>query len=51
VLLPLLGIVVVGHLAGARAFRRLDPERFSVIVLALVVLTGAASVVAGVLAL
>jgi uncharacterized membrane protein YfcA len=51
VLLPLLGLVVVGHLVGARAFRRLDPERFSVIVLVLVVLTGAASVVAGVLAL
>jgi uncharacterized membrane protein YfcA len=51
VLLPLIGLVVVGHVAGARAFRRLDRERFSVVVLGLVVLTGAASVVAGALAL
>jgi uncharacterized protein len=49
--LPLLGLVVVGHLVGARAFRRLDPERFSLAVLVLVVLTGAASVVAGAWAL
>jgi uncharacterized protein len=51
VLLPLLGLVLIGHLAGARAFRRLDKERFSLAVLVLVALTGLASVVAGVLGL
>lgn len=50
VLVPLLGLVVAGHLAGARLFRRLDPERFSAVVLALVVVAGTASVVAGVAA-
>ncbi len=50
-LLLLLGMVVAGHFLGAWAFRRLDAERFSMIVLALVVLTGAASIVAGLLAL
>ena len=47
VLAALLALVVAGHLVGARAFKRLDPERFSLAVLALVVLTGLASVVAG----
>lgn len=47
VLAPLLGLVVVGHLAGARLFRRLDPERFSALVLALVVAAGVASIAAG----
>jgi len=47
VLVPLLGLVVVGHLAGARLFRRLDPERFSTLVLALVVAAGVASIAAG----
>jgi uncharacterized membrane protein YfcA len=51
VLLPLLGLVVAGHLAGARAFRRIDPRRFSLAVLALVAITGAASVAAGTWAL
>jgi uncharacterized membrane protein YfcA len=51
VLLPLLGLVVLGHFVGAYAFKRLDPERFSLVVLALVALTGAASVLAGVLGL
>ncbi|MFL5869214.1 MAG: sulfite exporter TauE/SafE family protein, partial [Thermoleophilaceae bacterium] len=51
VLLSLLVLVVAGHLAGSRAFRRLDAERFSTMVLVLVILTGAASVVAGVLGL
>jgi len=51
VLLPLLALVVAGHLAGARAFRRLDPRTFSLAVLVLVALTGAASVLAGLLAL
>ncbi|HEY1360390.1 MAG TPA: sulfite exporter TauE/SafE family protein [Thermoleophilaceae bacterium] len=50
-LLLLLGMVLAGHFLGAWAFRRLDAERFSTIVLALVVLTGAASIVAGLLAL
>jgi uncharacterized membrane protein YfcA len=50
-LLQLLALVVVGHLAGARAFRRLDPSRFSLVVLALVVLTGLASATAGVIGL
>jgi uncharacterized protein len=51
VLLPLLVLVLAGHLVGARAFGRLDPRRFSLAVLGLVVLTGAASVIAGALAL
>jgi uncharacterized membrane protein YfcA len=46
-LLPLLGVVVVGHLTGASAFRRLDPSRFRLMVLGLVVVAGAASLVAG----
>jgi uncharacterized protein len=49
--LPLLALVGAGHIAGARAFRRLDPEIFSRVVLGLVVLTGLASVVAGAWAL
>lgn len=51
VLLPLLALVVVGHVAGARAFRRLDPRRFSLVVLAVVAATGLASVVAGLVGL
>jgi uncharacterized membrane protein YfcA len=47
VLVPLVGLVVAGHLVGARAFRRLDPGRFSLVVLGLVAATGAASVAAG----
>jgi uncharacterized membrane protein YfcA len=43
----LLGLVVVGYALGAVAFRRLDHERFYRVVLALVLVTGAASVVAG----
>ena len=43
----LLVLVVVGYAVGAVAFRRLDRELFFNIVLALVVLTGLASVVAG----
>ena len=43
----LLALVVAGYALGALAFRRLDRERFFNVVLVLVVLTGAASVVAG----
>jgi uncharacterized membrane protein YfcA len=46
-LLVLLGLVIAGHLLGTLAFRRLDHERFYRLVLGLVVVTGAASVVAG----
>jgi uncharacterized protein len=44
---PLLGLVLVGHLLGTAAFRRIDPQRFFVIALVLVVCTGAASLAAG----
>jgi uncharacterized membrane protein YfcA len=44
---PLLGLVVIGYALGALAFRRLDRERFFVVVLALVAVTGVASIVAG----
>ena len=47
VVLPLLGLVVAGHLVGARVFRKLDPSRFRLVVLGLVVAAGAASVAAG----
>jgi uncharacterized protein len=50
-LLPLLAVVVVGHLAGARAFRSLDERRYSSLVLALIAAAGLASVVAGVAAI
>ena len=43
----LLALVVAGYALGALAFRRLDHERFYRVVLALVLVTGAASVVAG----
>jgi uncharacterized protein len=44
---PLLGLVLVGHLVGTAAFRRIDPQRFFVIALVLVMCTGAASLAAG----
>jgi len=47
VVLSLLVLVVVGHLFGAFAFRRIDRERFFVVVLVLVVATGLASIAAG----
>jgi hypothetical protein len=47
VVAPLLGLVLAGHVLGALAFRRLDAERFFGIALALVLCTGAASLVAG----
>ena len=46
-LIVLLALVVAGHVLGAFAFRRLDHERFYRLVLVLVLVTGAASVVAG----
>ena len=46
---PLLACVVAGYALGAVAFRRLDAERFSAVVLTLVICTGLASVVAGIL--
>jgi len=48
-LFVLLGIVLVGHALGVLAFRRLDHERFYRLVLMLVLVTGAASVAAGLL--
>lgn len=45
---PLLGLVVVGHLLGAYAFRRIERERFFVVVLVLVAATGLASIAAGI---
>jgi uncharacterized protein len=46
---PLLALVVAGYALGALAFRRLDRERFYAVALTLVAVTGAASVVAGLL--
>jgi uncharacterized protein len=46
-LVVLLGLVLAGHVLGTVAFRRLDHERFYKVVLVLVLVTGAASVVAG----
>jgi uncharacterized membrane protein YfcA len=48
-LLRLLGCVLVGYALGAAGFRRLDAERFSVLVSMLIICTGLASVVAGIL--
>jgi uncharacterized membrane protein YfcA len=47
VVLPLLGVVVVGYAVGTLAFRRLGSERFFGVALALVICTGAASLAAG----
>ena len=46
---PLLACVLVGYGLGAAGFRRLDAERFSVIVSIIVICTGLASVAAGIL--
>ena len=46
---PLLACVLVGYALGAAGFRRLDAERFSVVVSMLVICTGLASVAAGIL--
>jgi uncharacterized protein len=48
-LAPLLGLVLIGYALGAFAFRRLDQHRFAVVVIALVICTGVASVLAGLL--
>ena len=48
-LLPLLACVLVGYGLGAAGFRRLDAERFSVIVSTIIICTGLASVAAGIL--
>jgi uncharacterized protein len=45
--LPLLALVVLGHFAGARVFRRLDAALLRAAVTALVLVTGAASAIAG----
>jgi uncharacterized protein len=50
-LLPLLGLVAVGHVGGAIAFRRLPEHVFRTAVLSLVVAAGVASAVAGVVGL
>jgi uncharacterized protein len=44
---PLLACVLAGYALGAVGFRRLDARRFSTVVLAVVICTGLASVVAG----
>jgi len=44
---PLLACVLVGYAIGAVGFRRLDAARFSTVVLVVVICTGVASVVAG----
>jgi hypothetical protein len=44
---PLVVLVLVGHVLGGLAFRRLAPERFFVAALALVIVTGLASLLAG----
>ena len=48
VVLPLLGITVLGQIVGERAFRGLDATRLRTAVLALVLAAGTASLVAGV---
>jgi uncharacterized membrane protein YfcA len=48
-LVPLLACVVAGYALGALAFRRLDADRFSTAVLVVVICTGLASVLAGIL--
>jgi len=47
VLVPMLGLVLAGHLAGALAFRRLAGSHFSHLVLGLAACAGTASLVAG----
>jgi uncharacterized membrane protein YfcA len=49
VVAPLLAAVGAGYALGAVGFRRLDAERFSTVVLVVVICTGIASVFAGIL--
>jgi uncharacterized membrane protein YfcA len=49
VLAPLLAAVAAGYALGSVAFRRLDPDRFSTAVLVVVICTGIASVLGGIL--
>jgi uncharacterized membrane protein YfcA len=46
---PLVACVLAGYALGVAGFRRLDAERFSAIVLTVVICTGLASVLAGIL--
>jgi hypothetical protein len=46
-LAALLALTLLGWWLGARIFRRLDPDRFRILVLALVLVAGAASMAAG----
>jgi uncharacterized protein len=48
-LAALLACVLAGYGLGAAGFRRLDAERFSVVVLSIVICTGLASIAAGIL--
>jgi uncharacterized protein len=48
-LASLLGLVLIGYALGAFAFRRLDQRRFATVVIGLVICTGVASVLAGLL--
>jgi uncharacterized protein len=48
-LAPLLALVLIGYAFGAFAFRRIDQRRFATVVLVLVICTGVASVLAGLL--
>jgi uncharacterized protein len=47
VLLPLVGLVALGHLVGARIFRLVDQRRFRPLVLSVAIAAGAASAIAG----
>jgi uncharacterized membrane protein YfcA len=47
VVLPLLVLTAMGHVVGARIFRRVDPDRLRAAILALVLAAGVASVAAG----
>ena len=48
VVVPLLGVTVLGHLVGARVFRGLDPSGLRSAVLVLVLAAGVASLAAGI---
>jgi hypothetical protein len=50
-LLEGIAAVIIGHAIGSRAFRRLDAARFERLLLAIIVMTGTASVILGATAL